>query len=92
MSDVLVIVPIGDVSEWLCFIPSDSFEKCFTLIPNEDPDEDPRYCTIKESEFSGPYNNSDTYLQSYCLDHARSWTRPGKWNVTLKGVYYLKHE
>lgn len=71
---------------WECFIPEEEFEKYFIIVDRDE--EQSGTVIIKESEFSG-YFNSDTYLQSYCLQHVRSCVRPGKWNVRLLGVYNL---
>lgn len=77
---------------WLCFIPENDFHENFIVLPSEDQDEAPDAVKIDEEKFKGPYSNSDTYLQSYCMWHARSCIRPGKWNVRLLGVYYLEED
>lgn len=81
--EYLVLV---DNLDWQCFIPEDEFNKYFTIVL--DKYNDPTRVVINKELF-GPYFSSDTYLQSYCLWHARSSVRPGKWNVHLLGVYHL---
>lgn len=84
----MTILLIIERLDWLCFIPDKDFDNYFELLESSDPEDEPEYCRIKPDSFSGPYNSCDTYLQSYCLNHARSNIRCGKWNI--KAVYYLK--
>jgi len=72
---------------WLCFIPENDFAQYFEVI-----DENEANVKILKEKFQGQYGGWDTYLQSYCLDHARSNIHSGGgWNTRLLGVYNLIH-
>lgn len=82
-----------DRVNWQCFIPEDEFNKYFSIVPipslPEEKNDDDRATVVVNREQFGSYSSPDTYLQSYCLWHARSCVRPGKWNIHLLGVYHL---
>lgn len=81
---VLVIL-----NTWLCFIPASDFDELFSIVPSEDKHESD-VCELQEEKFRDWWGGWDTYLQSYCLRHARACMTGGKWNVNLVGVYYLR--
>jgi len=79
-----MITNVWNKPNYIAFIPSDDFKQYFTV---EDA-----YCSLIESKFPGyPGQNSDTYIQSYMLDHARSFFSSGEHlNITIEKTYFWK--
>ena len=80
--DYLLIIPKLD---WICMIPKDDFRRYFQVVEEDT-------VKIRKEKFDGWMGGWDTYLQSYCVDHARSSIRGGEMSIRLCGIYYLSFD
>lgn len=78
---------IHDDRYWLCYIPIVDFDKYFLKTSENTCRENPHY------EWHPMSGGFDTYLQSYCLNHARSIFKDGieSYPIVIRGSYYFTY-